>query len=401
MKIRMYNVGFGDCFCLRDRKNNLLVDFGTSNNRIGGRPRSDIFDVVISDLTTISHKNLLLTNFHPDHLSGLLYMMKKRRDSYEFGKIYLPDVFSRPEMSRTLGLFLLADLVKDSWLPSHQVSLFALVEALSKKEQKVELLSRGKVFEDRYQVLWPSPEIIEEETEKVLERLGNEEEKIWDQVAEFAGKLREIIWNMTEEGRACGTGRTEAVSREAGAEMISGKEKKTSLRELDKEFQTIRSAPEFVRLLEIMGTREMELRQFKNKISIVFQNKEDGDWNLLFTGDVQQKHLRMIADNYDDRIPLYEHYWCIKVPHHGTESHYFDFWPYTPENVLISNGIYHANSKKRARMYRTSTQYTGLFHMGDGDTYMCCSNSDCCDGFRDGCSCREQHIIAPKYYLDI
>ena len=25
----MYNVGFGDCFCLRDRKKSLLVDFGT------------------------------------------------------------------------------------------------------------------------------------------------------------------------------------------------------------------------------------------------------------------------------------------------------------------------------------------------------------------------------------
>ena len=28
MKVRMYNVGFGDCFCLRDRKKSLLVDFG-------------------------------------------------------------------------------------------------------------------------------------------------------------------------------------------------------------------------------------------------------------------------------------------------------------------------------------------------------------------------------------
>ena len=33
MKVRMYNVGFGDCFCLRDRKKSLLVDFGTNNSR--------------------------------------------------------------------------------------------------------------------------------------------------------------------------------------------------------------------------------------------------------------------------------------------------------------------------------------------------------------------------------
>ena len=96
MKIRMYNMGFGDCFCLRDRRKNLLVDFGTSNNRIGGLRRSEVFDAVMSDLSTISHKNLLLTHFHLDHLSGLLYMMKKRKNSFEFVRIYLPDVFSRP-----------------------------------------------------------------------------------------------------------------------------------------------------------------------------------------------------------------------------------------------------------------------------------------------------------------
>ena len=61
MKIRMYNVGFGDCYCLRDRKKSLLVDFGTNNSRIEGRPRREIFDLIISDLSTIECKNLLLT----------------------------------------------------------------------------------------------------------------------------------------------------------------------------------------------------------------------------------------------------------------------------------------------------------------------------------------------------
>ena len=85
----MYNVGFGDCFCIRDRKSSLLVDFGAANSKIEGRPRREVFDVIISDLTTIRKKNLLLTHFHPDHVSGLLYMMRYRRDAYEFEKIYL------------------------------------------------------------------------------------------------------------------------------------------------------------------------------------------------------------------------------------------------------------------------------------------------------------------------
>ena len=70
MRIRMYNVGFGDCFCIRDRKSSLLVDFGAANSKIEGRPRREVFDVIISDLTTIRKKNLLLTHFHPDHAAG-------------------------------------------------------------------------------------------------------------------------------------------------------------------------------------------------------------------------------------------------------------------------------------------------------------------------------------------
>ena len=203
MKVRMYNVGFGDCFCLRDRKKSLLVDFGTNNSRIEGRPRREIFDLIISDLSTISSKNLLLTHFHMDHLSGLLYMMKKKDISVDFGKIYLPDVFSKKEMSRTLVLLLLADLLKESGLPSRQVSLFALVDALLENKQNVELLSRGKLFENKYQALWPDVDVIQKETDEVYDQLSKDERftEVMEVLLEFAEKLRKIIWSMTEEGK--------------------------------------------------------------------------------------------------------------------------------------------------------------------------------------------------------
>ena len=91
-------------------------------------------------------------------------MMKKKDISVDFGKIYLPDVFSKKEMSRTLVLLLLADLLKESGLPSRQVSLFALVDALLENKQNVELLSRGKLFENKYQALWPDTDVIRKET---------------------------------------------------------------------------------------------------------------------------------------------------------------------------------------------------------------------------------------------
>lgn len=386
MKVRMYNVGFGDCFCLRDRKKSLLVDFGTNNSRIEGRPRREIFDVIISDLSTINRKNLLLTHFHMDHLSGLLYMMKNRDSSLDFGKIYLPDVFSKEEMSRTLVLLLLADLLKESGLPSRQVSLFALVDALLENRQNLELLSRGKIFEDKYQALWPDTDVIQRETDKVYNEICKNENlaAVMEELLNFAEKLRRIIWSMTEEGKA----------------QTEKEQEKISLAYVyDREFRRIKAIPEFKGLLSFLNTNKVNLRQFKHKISIVFQNARDGELNLLFTGDVQPGHMKMIAENYDGKLPLYEHYWCIKVPHHGTQEHYFDFSQYEPENMMISNGIHFANSKKESKELRTSPLYGGLFYIPD--THMYCSNCDCCDCYENGCSCKEADVISPAYYKDI
>ena len=384
MKIRMYNVGFGDCYCLRDRKKSLLVDFGTNNSRIEGRPRREIFDLIISDLSTIECKNLLLTHFHMDHLSGLLYMMKNKDSSFDFGKIYLPDVFSEEKMSRTLVLLLLADLVKDSCLPSRQVSLFALIDALLERQtQTVELLSRGKIFEEKYQALWPDTDVTQRETDEVYNLLREKFPEIMDVLFDFAEKLRQIIWSMTDEGKV----------------LSENNQKNIRAYVYEREFRRIKALPEFKELLTWLNRNQVNLRQFKHKISIVFQNARDGEVNLLFTGDVQPEHMQMIADNYDGKWPLYEHYWCIKVPRHGTQDHYFNFSGYEPENMMISNGIHFANSKTQSRELRTSPLYGGLFYIPD--THMYCSNCDCCDCYENGCSCKEADVISPSYYKDI
>lgn len=384
MKIRMYNVGFGDCYCLRDRKKSLLVDFGTNNSRIEGRPRREIFDLIISDLSTIECKNLLLTHFHMDHLSGLLYMMKNKDSSFDFGKIYLPDVFSEEKMSRTLVLLLLADLVKDSCLPSRQVSLFALIDALLERQtQTVELLSRGKIFEEKYQALWPDAYVTQRETNEVYDLLKEKFPEIMDVLLDFAEKLRQIIWSMTDKGKV----------------LLENNQKNIRAYVYEREFRRIKALPEFKELLTWLNRNQVNLRQFKHKISIVFQNARDGELNLLFTGDVQPEHMQMIADNYDGKWPLYEHYWCIKVPHHGTQDHYFNFSGYEPENMMISNGIHFANSKTQSRELRTSPLYGGLFYIPD--THMYCSNCDCCDCYENGCSCKEVDVISPSYYKDI
>lgn len=438
MRIRMYNVGFGDCFCIRDRKSSLLVDFGAANSKIEGRPRREVFDVIISDLTTIRKKNLLLTHFHPDHVSGLLYMMRYRRDAYEFEKIYLPDVFSGPEMKYTLALLLLADVTKKASLPGRRVSLFALAEALCARKVKIDLLSRGSEFEGKYTALWPDVSEVSRETEDVFNSLIENHENAMTELVNIAEEVRQLFLSMTEDEKtendvdnlSVDPNTEELKSADTSAEYaqeklnlgdalpvrestgtadentsedqeISEKEKtrRANPEKLEKKFRELQATPEFQALLESAEKQGHSLRQFRHKISLAFQNTNDGELNLLFTGDVQPQYMKMIAENYDGKIQLHEHYWCIKVPHHGTESHFFDFSSFSPENMMIPNGAYYDNSKKKSKNQRTSMQYGGLFYINDAHMY--CSNCDCCDSYENGCSCREYDVISPAYYKDI
>ena len=442
MRIRMYNVGFGDCFCIRDRKSSLLVDFGAANSKIEGRPRREVFDVIISDLTTIRKKNLLLTHFHPDHVSGLLYMMRYRRDAYEFEKIYLPDVFSGPEMKYTLALLLLADVTKKASLPGRRVSLFALAEALCARKVKIDLLSRGSEFEGKYTALWPDVSEVSRETEEVFNSLIENHENAMTELVNIAEEVRELFLSMTEETLEAEekseplsvpedtdgpesslkdpreySGENEEYTQEklvlanedAGAAIEDTAEdpeetekervRRLNPEKLEKKFRELQATEEFQALLESAEKQGHSLRQFRHKISLTFQNTIDGELNLLFTGDVQPQYMKMIAENYDGKIQLHEHYWCIKVPHHGTESHFFDFSGFSPENMMIPNGAYYDNSKKKSKNQRTSMQYGGLFYINDAHMY--CSNCDCCDSYENGCSCREYDVISPSYYKDI
>ena len=442
MRIRMYNVGFGDCFCIRDRKSSLLVDFGAANSKIEGRPRREVFDVIISDLTTIRKKNLLLTHFHPDHVSGLLYMMRYRRDAYEFEKIYLPDVFSGPEMKYTLALLLLADVTKKASLPGRRVSLFAQAEALCARKVKIDLLSRGSEFEGKYTALWPDVSEVSRETEEVFNSLIENHENAMTELVNIAEEVRELFLSMTEETLEAEekseplsvpedtdgpesslkdpreySGENEEYTQEklvlanedAGAAIEDTAEdpeetekervRRLNPEKLEKKFRELQATEEFQALLESAEKQGHSLRQFRHKISLAFQNTIDGELNLLFTGDVQPQYMKMIAENYDGKIQLHEHYWCIKVPHHGTESHFFDFSGFSPENMMIPNGAYYDNSKKKSKNQRTSMQYGGLFYINDAHMY--CSNCDCCDSYENGCSCREYDVISPSYYKDI
>jgi hypothetical protein len=243
---------------------------------------------------------------------------------------------------------------------------------------QVELLSRGKTFEKKYIALWPDTNEVSMLSDRIFLPLMEQHAPVLERLLGFVEKLRQTICAMTG---SASDGKMYAVTT------------------LEQEFREIRSQVEFEELMDSVNAAKEDFRLVRDAISIVFQNIEDGASNLLFTGDIRKEYMEKIAENYDGKLPLHEEYWCIKVPHHGTVSHYFDFSPYKPENLLISNGIFHSVGKRQAKAARTSTEYAGLFHTWDVTVW--CSDDRCCDGCRDGCSCKECEIISPRAYLDI
>lgn len=222
-------------------------------------------------------------------------MMRYRRDAYEFEKIYLPDVFSDPEMKYTLTLLLLADVTKKASLPGRRVSLLALAEALCARKVKIDLLSRGSEFEGKYTALWPDVKMVNRETEDVFNSLIEDNEKAMTELVNIAEEVRQLFMSMTvdengadnlgaekeavdaaangtvgaetgaETASTAGTGVKSAV-KSAEQEDIENSQKETQRRlrpeKLEKKFRELQVTPEFQTLLECAEKQGHLLRQF-------------------------------------------------------------------------------------------------------------------------------------------
>ena len=401
-KIRMYRTGFGDCCCLRDRGRNLVVDFGTSNQKIGSRSRTEVFERIWKDLEGIPRKDLLLTGFLPAHTQGIVTIWNQGMASDAFGTVYLPDLFSDKEHSGILAMLLLADLLEESYLPGKQVSLLYFLRTLVMQDTRIVLVSRGDEFAGKYRTLWPECSALTGYVAGILQCLNQQESFAWRQLLTEADNLRLAFLEFI---KTRGTAVEEAEVSSAETEPGKGHEnrKEAGVR---KDLAQVQEGLNRLRISGVLDTlktafarirrRPQELRDLSG---LCFQNRVQGDLNLLFTGDVPPSVLQKIMNNSDGRVPVYSHYWCIKVPHHGTSSHYFDFTPWTPDLLLISNGQYYPDEKSQEKNCRVSAQYAGLFYIPD--TTMLCAEDGCCDGNQNGCTCLDYEIVAPGLYKDI
>lgn len=115
----MYNTWFGDCFRLKEEDKNIFVDFGihhmcmrggipvTVNNYSSGGDiyRDNVHEAIAQEIVKCEERpDLLVSHYHLDHISGLLYM--KSTASYHspiFNKVYLPNIWDLPNSKNIIA----------------------------------------------------------------------------------------------------------------------------------------------------------------------------------------------------------------------------------------------------------------------------------------------------------
>src|SRR6266508_5246301 len=94
--VRMYNVGFGDCFLLTvpsgARTVRILIDCGTHASSTGSRNARDAAPQIVKDLTEGRRQAridiVVATHRHKDHVSG--FELRDLWDKVDVGEVWLP-----------------------------------------------------------------------------------------------------------------------------------------------------------------------------------------------------------------------------------------------------------------------------------------------------------------------
>ena len=340
-EVEVYNAYFGDCIVLKDISDNtnLLIDFGIHlqsdvSNIYGNRQR--LTEDIANDLAgkySSCNANLLITHFHEDHVSGLVYMYQSGDTKFSklFNTVYIANIWNDPfaVASNILEEFVLINQLKSSGLPNAKASLLDVLNFVSSGASNVTLLSRGVEFENgKYIALWPPKDISSDDINYIINELGLSE-SFRKRILDFSEKIclyvRTVI--LKTDGGNAGEGNNTEIG-------ISMEDLKSEYESLSQETMGIIDNRDRDEQINVQMNK---LNKLNHKYNIVFQNVDSGDENVLFTGDAEKEQMEAIstADDYK----LHSRYKFIKIPHHGTEKHYFDFSPYNPEKIIITNGM--------------------------------------------------------------
>lgn len=380
MYIVGYPVAFGECFLIDEPKKNmaLLVDYGSDTPCI----LEDVRKNILKEFREREF-SVLLTHFHRDHVNG--FWETSLSNEIDIHTVYIPDIFGmRRAQVRFdfLQIQVLTDLFSSVVLERKptEITLYSLLKQLAGTRTKIAFLHSGNEFSlasQRFQVLWPNFNIInidpriEKSLIPLLQKFGivdhgigfDEGEKgpvsiqyVDDFIDALSDAYRALASNEYESPQSL-MGRVEEEFRKM-SQFFS-----TRAEELSKEVSNS--------FLSDLKGRMAGIKNQGNRISIVFQDQpQESISKVLMTGDILAADMKKIIagpTKNTDGFPLSQKYIAIKAPHHGTHTHFVEFFP--PCNYfLISNG---QPSSAHKRWGKISYLYSGFYASNKGCRIEC------------------------------
>lgn len=334
MNLRMYNVGFGDCFVLTNNSEKMLIDCG-SKNKDGVKK---ILNDLITDLNIAEKKKLLITHFHTDHYSGVSELISK---NIFFNELYLPYIIDETKDGNLIitemaiyGYLFLKNTWEGNLLAKRIIGLIEdIPKILNGNIKNISFLEKDtnnifQISNKRYSVLWPpKPQNNSFKNQSEWEKIKSKiTELLESDFSDNLDKLNKLNIKLSNEFKKI------VYSEES--KDVSVEEKEKFVEEIKNELNKLREKISELIVIDEKITRKLAycMRKKQNEYSIVFQDCEEASENrILMTGDINQSVTSKIESNF------WKKYFIIKLPHHATRTHYHDAYISKHSKFLLAS----------------------------------------------------------------
>jgi len=375
--MEVHNVEYGECIVLGGaHKDILMVDCGSINQKIreGDTMFSSYVDpAILRRYSDCTFRSFLLTHYHRDHLCGFRQILDANPNY--FNRIFLPaapcDTHGRPLLLE-FALFVYTFLSRQTDYSQVNVSALKIFDRTAKiaGAGRIFALKAGDSFEFdnvTYDVLWPKPEDFPFSD---LFAGAVEDMNICLSSPFLPETAREFL-RLKEQFCAAYLACCKTVPLQQ--EKIDGITSiLNSIEELIPQLLLLPPAPDIAEILSRPTTRAAYSNEL-NASGVIFQNRRTHEASLddiLMTGDATPESMDAVADL------LYDNYYILKAPHHGTASAWSHlFTEIGASHIIISNGEYQQGGLIAAEY----VDLPGIKH---------CTNCAACAWYKNsGCSC--------------
>ncbi len=375
-RIELHDVEYGDCTVLVGRDQSILmVDCGSVSEytRREHIAMDERFEAIFRRYAAAASRQFLLTHYHRDHMSG--FLKKLKADPNYFDRVYIPVIpFSEAECPiLEIALFSRHFSAPQSDFSRVNTTCLSIFERLRTTvgTERIRTLRAGDVFTfDGVQYAVLSPDISDFPYDQKLFETAAELNRLIAPFSEAASFLR------LKSDFLCLYARCQTAF--SPASRVTDTEREALLLSLSAVWNdlealrgTLDCLPVIESIRDLLSAQRALYTETQNALSLVFHNIRDraGSLDILLTGDADASVLNSLAPK------LYTHYYAVKAPHHGTESHWSDvFSGMEIGHFLISNGEYHAGSAVSGRYIASES----IKH---------CTNSSACPYIQENSSC--------------